>query len=146
MRIQRSTGYTHAGASRSTVPIYTYSCTSCSNVVEKRQSFSDSPLTTCEECGGALRKVIHPVGIVFKGSGWYITDSRSSASSANGSTSSSSETSASKDSGSGSKEGRSKEGESKAGGSKESTTGASKDSSTTSSPSSSAPATASKTD
>jgi putative FmdB family regulatory protein len=72
------------------VPIYTYTCTACNDVIEKRQSFSDPPLTTCEQCGGALRKVIHPVGIVFKGSGWYITDSRSSSASANGRTSSSS--------------------------------------------------------
>ena len=63
------------------MPTYTYKCTACEDVTEKRQSYSDAPLTTCERCGGALRKVIHPVGIVFKGSGWYITDSRSSASS-----------------------------------------------------------------
>ena len=60
------------------MPIYTYTCVDCNDVIEKRQSFSDPPLTTCEQCGGALRKVIHPVGIVFKGSGWYVTDSRSS--------------------------------------------------------------------
>ncbi|MBV9324882.1 MAG: FmdB family transcriptional regulator [Chloroflexi bacterium] len=74
------------------MPTYTYTCTACSETIEKRQSFSDAPLTTCEQCGGALRKVIHPVGIVFKGSGWYITDSRSSSSSSsssNGSTSTS---------------------------------------------------------
>ena len=74
------------------MPTYTYTCTACNDIVEKRQSFSDPPLTTCEQCGGALRKVIHPVGIVFKGSGWYITDSRSSSStlsSANGRASSS---------------------------------------------------------
>jgi putative FmdB family regulatory protein len=63
------------------VPTYTYTCTACNDLIEKRQSFSDPPLTTCEQCGGQLRKVIHPVGIVFKGSGWYITDSRSSSSS-----------------------------------------------------------------
>jgi len=49
------------------VPTYTYKCTACEDVTEKRQSYSDAPLTTCERCGGALRKVIHPVGIVFKG-------------------------------------------------------------------------------
>src|SRR5436305_8620102 len=70
------------------VPTYTYTCTACNDVIEKRQSFSDAPLTTCEQCGGALRKVIHPVGIVFKGSGWYSTDSRA-ASSASTSTSTS---------------------------------------------------------
>jgi putative FmdB family regulatory protein len=74
------------------VPTYTYTCTACNDVIEKRQSFSDSPLTTCEQCGGTLRKVIHPVGIVFKGSGWYITDSRASTSSANGPAASKSET------------------------------------------------------
>ncbi|TME30316.1 MAG: FmdB family transcriptional regulator, partial [Chloroflexi bacterium] len=66
------------------MPTYTYTCTACNDIVEKRQSFSDARLTTCEQCGGSLRKVIHPVGIVFKGSGWYITDSRSSPASANG--------------------------------------------------------------
>jgi putative FmdB family regulatory protein len=66
------------------VPTYTYTCIACNDVIEKRQSFSDPPLTTCEQCGGSLRKIIHPVGIVFKGSGWYITDSRSSSSTPNG--------------------------------------------------------------
>jgi len=60
------------------VPIYTYTCTSCNAMIEKRQSFSDAPLAVCDACGGSLRKVIHPVGIVFKGSGWYVTDSRKS--------------------------------------------------------------------
>ena len=92
MRFQRSTVYT------SGVPTYTYTCTACNDVIEKRQSFSDAPLTTCEQCGGALRKVIHPVGIVFKGSGWYITDSRSSTSSATGPAASSSSTSTSESS------------------------------------------------
>ncbi len=58
------------------MPIYTYQCQSCGNVLEKRQSFSDAPLTTCEACSGDLRKVLHPVGIVFKGSGFYNTDYR----------------------------------------------------------------------
>ena len=78
------------------MPTYTYTCTACNDLIEKRQSFSDPPLTTCEQCGGTLRKVIHPVGIVFKGSGWYITDSRGSTSSSNnGRSSSSSEPSSS---------------------------------------------------
>jgi putative FmdB family regulatory protein len=69
------------------LPTYTYTCTSCNDIIEKRQSFHDAALTTCEQCGGSLRKVFHPVGIVFKGSGWYVTDSRSSSSSTvNGST------------------------------------------------------------
>jgi putative FmdB family regulatory protein len=63
-----------------TLPTYTYTCTSCNDLIERRQSFSDPPLTTCEQCGGSLRKVFHPVGIVFKGSGWYVTDSRSASS------------------------------------------------------------------
>jgi putative FmdB family regulatory protein len=63
------------------VPIYSYTCTSCNAMIEKRQSFADAPLTVCDACGGTLRKVIHPVGIVFKGSGWYVTDSRKSTSS-----------------------------------------------------------------
>src|SRR5262249_57070303 len=79
------------------VPPYPYPGTACNDVIEKRQSFSDPPLTTCEQCGGALRKIIHPVGIVFKGSGWYITDSRASSSSATGAKSSSSASSSSGD-------------------------------------------------
>src|SRR5579864_2762793 len=90
MRFQRPSVYTSCRQ----VPTYTYKCIACDDVVEKRQSFSDPPLTTCEQCGGALRKVIHPVGIVFKGSGWYITDSRSASSaSANGRSSGDSESS-----------------------------------------------------
>ena len=78
------------------MPTYTYTCTACNDLIEKRQSFSDPPLTTCEQCGGTLRKVIHPVGIVFKGSGWYITDSRAGTSSSNnGRSSASSEPSSS---------------------------------------------------
>src|SRR6266852_3580297 len=113
-----------------TVPTYTYTCTSCNDVVEKRQSFTDPPLTTCEQCGGTLRKIIHPVGIVFKGSGWYSTDSRAASSSASGAGGSnaseskgSKESSSSKDSGtkdSGSKESSSKDSGSKDSGSKES--------------------------
>ena len=58
------------------MPIYTYQCQSCGSVLEKRQSFADAPLTTCEACSGELRKLLHPVGIVFKGSGFYNTDYR----------------------------------------------------------------------
>src|SRR5205823_10892602 len=91
MRFKHANVYTQVWSP--TVPTYTYTCTACNDIIEKRQSFSDPPLTTCEQCGGTLRKVIHPVGIVFKGSGWYITDSRSSSSSANGRPSSSSSSS-----------------------------------------------------
>src|SRR5881227_1123551 len=97
-----------------TVPTYTYTCTACNDVIEKRQSFSDPPLTTCEQCGGRLRKIIHPVGIVFKGSGWYSTDSRSkSSTNGRGSSSESDSSTGSKDSSSstesGSKESSAKE-------------------------------------
>jgi putative FmdB family regulatory protein len=66
------------------VPIYGYRCDVCGAEVEKRQSFSDAPLTTCESCGGALRRLLHPVGIVFKGSGFYNTDNRKAAAGSNG--------------------------------------------------------------
>src|SRR5262249_32073424 len=60
----------------STMPLYEYACRSCDAHFEVKRSFSDPPLTVHEGCGGELRKVLQPVGIVFKGSGWYITDSR----------------------------------------------------------------------
>lgn len=63
------------------MPIYTYACQSCSSTLERRQSFSDEPLTVHDECGGSLRRVIHPAGIVFKGSGFYNTDYKNSTSS-----------------------------------------------------------------
>ena len=58
------------------MPTYEYACTECGNRIEVVQSISDPPLTTCTVCGGPLRKVFSPVGIVFKGSGFYRTDSR----------------------------------------------------------------------
>jgi len=61
------------------VPTYQYACTACDHRFEAVQSFSDASLTVCPECGGALRKVFSSVGIVFKGSGFYRTDSRASA-------------------------------------------------------------------
>lgn len=60
------------------MPTYEYRCESCGRTSEVVQSIHDAPLTMCEDCGGALRKVYAPVGIVFKGSGFYKTDSRSS--------------------------------------------------------------------
>jgi putative FmdB family regulatory protein len=59
-----------------TVPTYEYACTDCADRTEVVQKFSDDPLTVCASCGGRLRKVYSPVGIVFKGSGFYRTDSR----------------------------------------------------------------------
>jgi putative FmdB family regulatory protein len=58
------------------VPTYQYTCTDCGEPVEAVQKFTDEPLTVCAACGGRLRKVFSPVGIVFKGSGFYRTDSR----------------------------------------------------------------------
>jgi putative FmdB family regulatory protein len=58
------------------VPTYQYTCTDCGEPVEAVQKFTDDPLTMCAACGGRLRKVFSPVGIVFKGSGFYRTDSR----------------------------------------------------------------------
>ncbi len=60
------------------MPTYQYTCTDCGEPVEALQKFSDPPLTVCAACGGRLRKVFSPVGIVFKGSGFYRTDSRNS--------------------------------------------------------------------
>jgi putative FmdB family regulatory protein len=62
------------------VPTYQYACTSCGEQLEVVQAFSDEPLTECPACGGRLRKVFHSVGVVFKGSGFYRTDSRGSSS------------------------------------------------------------------
>jgi putative FmdB family regulatory protein len=64
------------------VPTYQYSCTECGHFFEAVQSFSDDSLTVCPECSGRLRKVFNAVGVVFKGSGFYRTDSRASSASA----------------------------------------------------------------
>lgn len=61
------------------MPTYQYTCTECGEPLETVQKFSDEPLTVCPACGGRLRKVFSPVGIVFKGSGFYRTDSRNGA-------------------------------------------------------------------
>jgi putative FmdB family regulatory protein len=77
------------------VPTYQYRCTECGGQLEAVQKFTDESLTVHEDCGGRLRKVFSPVGIVFKGSGFYRTDSRgsgpsgSSSSAGNGSSSTS---------------------------------------------------------
>ena len=59
------------------MPTYQYACTACGEELEAVQKFSDASLTECPACGGALRKVFSAVGVVFKGSGFYKTDSRS---------------------------------------------------------------------
>lgn len=56
------------------MPIYEYQCQGCEHRFEIKQSFTDPPLTTCERCGGAVRKLISAPAIMFKGSGWYVTD------------------------------------------------------------------------
>ena len=58
------------------MPTYQYRCTECGGQLEAVQKFTDEPLTVHDDCGGRLRKVFSPVGIVFKGSGFYRTDSR----------------------------------------------------------------------
>jgi putative FmdB family regulatory protein len=66
------------GLEGESVPTYQYACTSCGEQLEVVQKFTDDPLTVCPSCGNGLRKVFSPVGIVFKGSGFYRTDSRKS--------------------------------------------------------------------
>ncbi|NHB84449.1 zinc ribbon domain-containing protein [Tessaracoccus sp. HDW20] len=60
------------------MPTYQYRCTNCGSELEAVQKFSDAALTVCPECDGELRKVFSAVGVVFKGSGFYRTDSRKS--------------------------------------------------------------------
>ena len=68
------------------MPTYSYACTECGNRFDVVQAFTDDALTTCEQCSGRLRKLFNSVGVVFKGSGFYRTDSREAAkSSTNGS-------------------------------------------------------------
>lgn len=68
------------------MPVYTYECQECGVRFNAKQSFTDSPIDVCPECGGQTHKVIGPVGVVFKGSGFYVTDSRSNRSNLTGST------------------------------------------------------------
>jgi putative FmdB family regulatory protein len=64
------------------VPTYQYTCRECGEPLEAAQKFTDAPLSVCPACGGRLRKVFSAVGIVFKGSGFYRTDSRNGSSTA----------------------------------------------------------------
>jgi putative FmdB family regulatory protein len=66
------------------VPTYQYACTECGHAFEQVQSFTDDALTVCPQCQGRLRKVFNAVGVVFKGSGFYRTDSRAGANGSNG--------------------------------------------------------------
>ena len=78
------------------MPTYQYQCTACGEGLEVQQSFTDDALTECPACRGRLRKVFNAVGVVFKGSGFYRTDSRSASSSNDSSSSSSTSESSSK--------------------------------------------------
>ena len=60
------------------MPTYHYACSSCSHEFDQYQSFTEDALTVCPSCDGFIRRVIQPVGVVFKGTGWYLTDSRKS--------------------------------------------------------------------
>jgi putative FmdB family regulatory protein len=90
------------------VPTYQYACTECGEQLEAVQKFTDDPLTVCPVCQGKLRKLFSAVGIVFKGSGFYRTDSRngsaaaSAAKAESGAAASSGESASKSDSGSGS--------------------------------------------
>ncbi len=61
------------------MPTYEYECVRCRHTFEVIQSFDDKPRSRCPECRGKLRKLLHPAGIIFRGGGWYATDSRASA-------------------------------------------------------------------
>ena len=58
------------------MPTYEYKCEECGVVFERFQHFSEEPLKTCPECEGTVHRIIHPVGIIFKGKGFYVTDHR----------------------------------------------------------------------
>jgi putative FmdB family regulatory protein len=64
------------------MPVYEYECENCGTRFDRIQSMNDEPVRQCPECAGAVHKVFHAAGIIFKGSGWYITDSRKSTSGA----------------------------------------------------------------
>jgi putative FmdB family regulatory protein len=128
------------------MPTYEYECTACGQHMEVFQRFSEDALTTCGVCGGVLRKVFHPAGIVFKGSGFYATDSRAPAKTGSGSkkdsdggssSGSSSDSSSGASSGSSTSDGGSSSKGSEAGSSKGSETGTGSKSGTAKEPSSS---------
>lgn len=82
------------------MPTYQYACTECGHAFDQFQSFSDEALTECPECMGRLRKVFNAVGVVFKGSGFYRTDSRAASSATSPAAATGSNASSSGDSGS----------------------------------------------
>lgn len=64
------------------MPLYEYQCQECGLRFERRQRFSDDPVTICPDCGGPVVRLIQPAGIIFKGSGFYVTDNRTKSSTA----------------------------------------------------------------
>ncbi|EFQ82564.1 putative regulatory protein (CxxC_CxxC_SSSS) [Aeromicrobium marinum DSM 15272] len=82
------------------MPTYQYQCTDCGEGLEVQQSFTEDSLTVCPACEGRLRKVFNAVGVVFKGSGFYRNDSRSTTTSSDAASSSTSSTAATPASGS----------------------------------------------
>ena len=66
------------------MPVYEYACTSCGERTEAKQGFDEPPLVDCPHCGGILRKLFSPVGIVFKGSGFYSTDAKKASKASSG--------------------------------------------------------------
>ena len=87
------------------MPTYSYACTECGNRFDAVQAFSDDALTSCPKCSGKLRKLFGSVGVVFKGSGFYRTDSREAGKSSNGSSNGSSSASSTSSGDSGSSSG-----------------------------------------
>lgn len=77
------------------MPLYAYTCTACGHSFDIHQSFADDALTVCPECDGLLRKVFSPVGVVFKGSGFYRTDNKAASKSKSTASPKSSESSSS---------------------------------------------------
>jgi len=74
--VERILAHTSISEHHSNMPTYHYRCSDCGHSFDFFQKFADDPLTECPECGGPIRRVPQPVGIVFKGSGWYVNDSR----------------------------------------------------------------------
>ncbi len=87
------------------MPLYEYECRSCGNVSEVIQRMSDDPLTTCDRCGGELKKLLSAPAFQFKGSGWYVTDyaDKSSGNGSSGETGSKATSDSKSDAGDGSK-------------------------------------------
>ena len=97
------------------MPTYSYACTECDNRFDAVQAFTEDALTTCPQCSGRLRKLFNSVGVVFKGSGFYRTDSREASKSAVASDSGSSAGSSGSDKSSSDKSGPDKSGSDKSG-------------------------------